>query len=673
MAYEEENLSLEQFTNLINKNLTENHWSIDDEEEFAGNNNLDFANKEDIQCYGFLSEKHGKHVLEAFETAKNQLPNSVPSLIQCENCEIIFAGECFIMHVCTHNTDKTPIMPTFIQEDVIIENEFQQGCRKSITQIEKNIEEIKKITFKVRDDNSGNTKKSTDGEARQSNHECYVCNRKFVHESGLNRHYDKHIGELLPTSSAEDSTLYAIVLCVFCGEAFTMEHKAWDHFLRCHLEVVNCGPSIKFLTNEFQFEINDLKTEPYEPPAKKRKLNDTSAKTSTDSDEQHEIRVEAQNLSINNFLRVIYVAKLFQCEFCDSVFTNAKSVLFHTSKHNPLSFFSCSSCDLDGITLKDLLLHRQKDCKNLHDIRDNSKDIPRLWICNVCDEGFRGIEHLSVHRQQQFHFFPRLNLQNNELIFTCDLCNGTFTNANLLISHLQDRHSKKPRITLWPETSTRVQKSPTSVKRGGGHQTSTRPRTYLCEVCGKSYTQSSHLWQHLRFHQGIKPFVCPEKGCGRRFTIRPDLNDHIRKCHTGERPFECTVCGKRFLTGSVYYQHRLIHRGERRYGCEECGKRFYRADALKNHVRIHSGEKPYKCWVEGCTKAFRQRGDRDKHVKARHKNAPPMPSPKRKRVISYGLGRTKNNTNLYSAKPTMPLPVDTSEATCSTSSNHQNN
>jgi len=29
-----------------------------------------------------------------------------------------------------------------------------------------------------------------------------------------------------------------------------------------------------------------------------------------------------------------------------------------------------------------------------------------------------------------------------------------------------------------------------------------RLRQYLCDICGKSYTQSSHLWQHLRFHQG---------------------------------------------------------------------------------------------------------------------------------------------------------------------------
>lgn len=67
---------------------------------------------------------------------------------------------------------------------------------------------------------------------------------------------------------------------------------------------------------------------------------------------------------------------------------------------------------------------------------------------------------------------------------------------------------------------------------------------------------------------GIKPFACPHEGCEARYTIRPDLKDHIRKVHTRERPFKCSVCNKCFLTGSVYYQHRLIHTNDRRYGCQ---------------------------------------------------------------------------------------------------------
>lgn len=65
--------------------------------------------------------------------------------------------------------------------------------------------------------------------------------------------------------------------------------------------------------------------------------------------------------------------------------------------------------------------------------------------------------------------------------------------------------------------------------------------------------------------------------------------------------------------------------------------------------RIHSGEKPHNC--PECKKAFRQRGDRDKHLKARHPEAEASNSPKKKRVKSFGRGRVKNNTSLYRSKP----------------------
>uniref|UniRef100_A0A1I8PQE6 C2H2-type domain-containing protein n=1 Tax=Stomoxys calcitrans TaxID=35570 RepID=A0A1I8PQE6_STOCA len=117
---------------------------------------------------------------------------------------------------------------------------------------------------------------------------------------------------------------------------------------------------------------------------------------------------------------------------------------------------------------------------------------------------------------------------------------------------------------------------------------------------------------------GVKPFECNEPDCARKFTTRSDLRDHICKCHTGERPYKCLICDKSFMTGSVFYQHRLIHRGDRRHKCLVCDKSFFRADALKNHQRIHTGEKPFEC--DFCTKSFRQRGDRDKHMKARHSN-----------------------------------------------------
>ncbi|MEE6505378.1 hypothetical protein FKM82_005510 [Ascaphus truei] len=131
---------------------------------------------------------------------------------------------------------------------------------------------------------------------------------------------------------------------------------------------------------------------------------------------------------------------------------------------------------------------------------------------------------------------------------------------------------------------------------------STGMDTYHCVKCSKVFSTSHGLEVHVRrSHSGTRPFVCDI--CGKSFGHAVSLEQHLN-VHSQERSFECKMCGKTFKRSSTLSTHLLIHSDTRPYPCQFCGKRFHQKSDMKKHTYIHTGEKPHKCQV--CDKAFSQ-------------------------------------------------------------------
>ncbi|XP_023182175.1 zinc finger E-box-binding homeobox 1 [Xiphophorus maculatus] len=119
-----------------------------------------------------------------------------------------------------------------------------------------------------------------------------------------------------------------------------------------------------------------------------------------------------------------------------------------------------------------------------------------------------------------------------------------------------------------------------------------------CPYCARGYKRYSSLKEHIKYrHEKTEEsFSCPE--CSYSFAYRAQLERHM-SVHKGGRD-------QRHITQSG---------GNRKFKCPECGKAFKYKHHLKEHLRIHSGEKPYEC--SHCKKRFSHSGSYSSHISSK--------------------------------------------------------
>ncbi|KAJ8705003.1 hypothetical protein PYW08_012323 [Mythimna loreyi] len=137
------------------------------------------------------------------------------------------------------------------------------------------------------------------------------------------------------------------------------------------------------------------------------------------------------------------------------------------------------------------------------------------------------------------------------------------------------------------------------------------PAPFACEVCGMGYQSNKELSEHTAIaHVKLKPFECSV--CHKRFTQHGGVLQHMRM-HTGDRPFPCTFCPKSFTQKSGLDQHLRIHTKVKPYRCVVCNKTFCQSVHLKQHMRTHTNVAPFQCGI--CDKRFKQSSHLNYHLK----------------------------------------------------------
>ncbi|XP_067144744.1 zinc finger protein 271-like [Centruroides vittatus] len=303
----------------------------------------------------------------------------------------------------------------------------------------------------------------------------------------------------------------------------------------------------------------------------------------------------------------------YSCQVCNKSFKTKLTLRNHKITHNKDLNYSCQICNKYFKTKRYLRRHENTHedrsdkyfcevcktgfkCKSSFD-RHRIAQHQNMFRCGYCRKSFKTKNMLKAH--WKIH------------IRKCNICRKEFSSKSALNVHQRFHFDIKPYLCV---VCNRRFVSISELKRHQSSHNKDKLR-FVCDVCKKGFYDKSHLFRHLPAHERKKHFC---SHCKVRFKTESKLKLHIQysclEIHPKRLPYQCNICKRTYVNSSSLERHLLAYKDQIHFFCDVCKRNFTSKVEFQTHQKsAHSPGGMYKCEI--CNKTFRREIDLNRHMK----------------------------------------------------------